>query len=90
VLKCHLLLKIYPDHQNILSAALAFWIPQPFIYLLFLRFYLFFLEREREIRIEEQTERESQADSAFSVEPDEGLDLKTLRSPPELKPRVST
>ena len=33
-------------------------------------------------------ERESQADSLPSVEPDRGLDLMTLRSSPELKSRV--
>lgn len=33
-------------------------------------------------------ERESQVDSALSVEHDMGLDLMTLRSWPELKSRV--
>ena len=37
---------------------------------------------------EEEKERWSQADSVLSAEPDVGLDLVTLRSPPELKPRV--
>ena len=36
----------------------------------------------------EKRERESQADSVLSTEPDAGLDLISLRSQPELKPRV--
>jgi len=35
-----------------------------------------------------ERERESQADSALSTEPDAGLDPTTLRSFPERKPRV--
>ena len=35
-----------------------------------------------------ERERESQADSALSTEPDLGLNLMTLRSQSELKPRV--
>ena len=37
---------------------------------------------------EEREERESQADSLLNAEPDAGLELTTLRSRPELKPRV--
>ena len=36
----------------------------------------------------EEGERESQADFPLSMEPDMGLDLMTLRSQPELKPRI--
>lgn len=36
----------------------------------------------------EEQRRESQADSPLSVEPDAGLGLRTVRSQPELKPRV--
>jgi len=35
-----------------------------------------------------EKERESQADSALGAEPTVGLSLTTLRSQPELKPRV--
>ena len=35
-----------------------------------------------------EKERETQADSALSTEPNSGLNLRTLRSQPELKPRV--
>ena len=38
--------------------------------------------------VEEWGEGERQADSALSQEPDVGLDLRTLRSPPEPKPRA--
>lgn len=37
---------------------------------------------------EKQRERESQADSTLSTEPDRGLGPSTLRSQPELKPKV--
>ena len=42
------------------------------------------------MEVEEQREREkeSQADSPLSMEPHAGLDLTTLRSHPEWKPRV--
>ena len=46
-------------------------------------------EREHEGRGGKvQRERESQADSILSAEPDAGLNLMTLRSWPEPKPRV--
>ena len=35
-----------------------------------------------------ERERESEADFILSAEPNVGLDLMTLRSPPEWKPRV--
>ena len=35
------------------------------------------------------TEEEGQADSQLSVEPDKGLDPRTLRSRPELKSKVT-
>lgn len=37
---------------------------------------------------EEKEQRESQADSPLSMEPDMGVDLGTLRSQPEPKPKV--
>ena len=37
---------------------------------------------------EEEGKRESQADSALSMEPDSGLHLMTLRSGPEPKPKA--
>ena len=46
--------------------------------------YLFILEREGQ----RERERETQADSMLSVEPNAGLYLTTLRSPLESKPRV--
>ena len=48
---------------------------------------LFILEKER-VRREEEGERESQADSPLSMEPNIGLNLTTLRSRHELKLRV--
>ena len=42
----------------------------------------------RESEEEGQRERESQADSMLSVKPSAGLNLMTLRSQPELKPRL--
>jgi len=61
--------------------------------------YLFILEREiekgGESEGEGQREREGHADSPLSAEPDMGqepdvgLDPTTLRSRPELKPRIS-
>lgn len=55
----------------------------------FLFIYLFH-ERERESeqvgeRMEEEGEREIQADSTLSVEPEVGLNYKTLRLQPKLK-----
>ena len=53
--------------------------------------FIYFKASEREYEQEEQKEkeRESQADSTLSVvEPDLGLNLVTLRSQPETKPRV--
>ena len=52
---------------------------------IFLRFTYVF-EREREST--SGKERESQANSTLSTEPDVGLDLTTLTQWPELKPRV--
>jgi len=48
----------------------------------FLSFFLFFFFRERERAggAKGEGEREPQADSPFSGEPDKGLDLTTLRS----------
>ena len=49
---------------------------------------IYLLEREHEQR-EEQRERENlQADFTLSREPDVRLELRTLRSRPELKSRV--
>lgn len=46
--------------------------------------YLFFLfKSERVGEGQRETERESEADSALSAEPNAGLNLKTLRSWPE-------
>ena len=56
------------------------------------KIYLFILEREREHMCVRwgggEGERESQADSTLSTEPDAGLDPRTLRSRPELKARA--
>ena len=49
----------------------------------FLQFYLF--EREAELGEGKEMERESQADSPLSREPDEGLRLMALRSCPDSK-----
>ena len=51
---------------------------------------IYLREREKGHEWKEQKERErdSQADSMLSAEPDPGLDLMTLRSWPKLKPRV--
>ena len=48
----------------------------------------FIWERDHEQEGQREREREIQADSMLSAEPDMGLDLKTLRSGPELKSRV--
>ena len=52
--------------------------------------FIYFGDEEREHKQEGQREkeRESQADSTLSMEPDVGLDLTTLRSGPE--PRTSS
>ena len=47
-----------------------------------------FIEREHKQKRQKKRERESQDNSVLSVEPNEGLDLTTLRSQPEPKPRV--
>ena len=55
----------------------------------FLKTDLFILERVRAQRGgHSEREREFQADATLSIEPDTGLNLMTLRSRPELKPRV--
>jgi len=46
------------------------------------------VRREHEWEGQREREREFQADSMLSMEPDMGLDLTTLRSRPELKPNV--
>ena len=51
-------------------------------------FYLCIYLRESVWARGAEGERESQADSQVSMEPEAGLHLKTLRSWPELKPRV--
>ena len=50
--------------------------------------FIYLYERERQ-RMEGGTEEEGQADSQLSVEPDKGLDPRTLRSRPELKSKVT-
>ena len=56
--------------------------------------YFWLRESERESKRKQkrerdgEAERESQADSIPGTEPDAGLDLTTLRSQPEPKPRV--
>ena len=45
-------------------------------------------EREHKRERQRERERESEADSMLSTEPDIGLNVMTLRSQPELKPRV--
>ena len=68
-------------------------LPRPSRFLFF-KICLFIWERvrarahARESEEEGQRERESQADSMLSVKPSAGLNLMTLRSQPELKPRL--
>lgn len=72
-------------------------IPYLYFFLIYFLKILFIWERVKE-RQRERTRvskgrgrgrgKESQADSALSMEPDPGLDLMTLTSRPELKPRV--
>ena len=63
----------------------------PNSYLFFLKkIYLFILKREGECGGGAEGERESQADSTLSTEPDMGLGLTTLRSWPGWKPRVGS
>lgn len=56
----------------------------------FLRSYFFFFIWERECKWDRgrETGRESQADSILIIEPNAGLDHKTLRSLPKPKPRA--
>ena len=64
---------------------------------LFKKVFISLFERDKECEQGERQrggrrrggERESQVDSALSPEPNMGLDLMTLRSWPELKPRLS-
>ena len=51
----------------------------------FLRF-IYFRARGHKQKEQKKRERESQAESALSIEPDVGLDRTSLRSRPELKP----
>ena len=62
-----------------------------YIYIIFFKdFFLYSREKggDRAQVGGEEGERESQADSLLSVEPDSGLDPTTTRSQPEPKPRV--
>ena len=58
------------------------------IFILFILFYLFFYLRECEQERGAEGERESQAGSTLSAEPNVGHDPLTLGSQPELKSRV--
>ena len=69
------------------SCLVAFNTLAPGISLLFFKTYLFFF-RGREEEGQREKERKSQADSALSGEPGMEFDLMTLRSGPELQPRV--
>ena len=46
------------------------------------------MKGEHEWEGQEEREKEPEADSTLTMEPNTGLDLMTLKSWPELKPRV--
>jgi len=65
--------------------------PSGFVYLFVCFFkdsFIYLREREHEWEGQKESERESQVDSALSTEPRVELNLRTLRSRPEPKPRV--
>ena len=64
----------------------SLWIYSLSFQLLFLKRFIYFTERKKEWWVRGLgKERESEADSVLSIEPDAGLKLTAPRSPPEPK-----